>query len=185
MRILLDAGHGGGDPGAVRVMEKDITLDVVLTLGEKLSLYGHTVRYTRSGDSYLSPSRRLQLIHEYKPDCFLSIHCNASENPKAHGAETIWRDQYDEDLARNIQTSLVKFTGLYNRGLKQDGHKEYFRNLAVLKDLTTPACLIEIGFISNEDDLKVIHDIQLVAVAIEDGIANWAWNKAKTNEGRC
>jgi N-acetylmuramoyl-L-alanine amidase len=159
-------------------MEKEITLDVVLTLGERLSSFGHTVRYTRSDDSYLSPSRRLEFIRKYKPDCFLSLHCNASGNPEANGVETIWRDQYDEELARSIQAALVQVTGLRDRGVKQDGTKEYFRNLAVLKDLKTPACLIEIGFLTNEEDRQVIRNIELVASAIEDGIVNWAWNGA-------
>lgn len=183
MKILLDAGHGGHDPGAVRIMEKDITLDVVLALGEKLTAYGHSVRYTRSDDSYLSPSRRLELIRAYKPDCFLSIHCNASDNSQAHGVETIWRDQYDEALARNIQDSLVKVTGLKDRGIKQDGTQEYFRNVAVLKDMETPACLIEIGFISNSEDMQVIRDIVLVTKAINEGLLNWSWDKQKITGG--
>lgn len=179
MKILLDAGHGGRDPGAVNedgLREKDITLEVVIESGTMLQDAGHSVLYTRDRDIGLTPSQRLEMIKEYKPEVFVSVHCNASTNTEAHGIETIWKDKYDKPLAEAVHKSLLDATGLKDRGLKQDGGAEYKRGLAVLKDLETPACLIEIGFISNENDLEVIKDTDLIAEAIAEGVKEYADN---------
>lgn len=172
MKILLDAGHGGNDPGAVNavahVEEEDITLAVESALTELLESAGHDVLHTRIGDTYVSPSARLNLIRQWKPDAFISIHCNAVDNHAAHGIETIYADDYDKELAARVQAELVTATGLTNRGARLD-----VRGLAVLKDLQTPAILTEIGFLSNADDLAVIQDTRLIAQAIFDGFQSW------------
>ncbi len=176
MKLLLDAGHGGKDPGAVAadsVREKDIALEVVLQLGGLLREMGIQVLYTRDRDEYISPSDRLRMIQGYKPEGFVSVHCNAAANPAAHGIETIWRDDYDYPLAAAIHQALIAGTDLADRGLKQDGSPEYFRNLAVLKDLEVPACLTEIGFISNAGDEQVIENTTLIAQAIYMGVLAW------------
>lgn len=178
MKILLDPGHGGADPGAVNqaahINEKDLNLDVCLALGPLLESSGHVVLYTRTGDAGISPSARLALIRKWQPDAFISVHCNAANNPQAHGIETIYRDDYDRNLAICVQSELVAATGMHNRGIKCDGSPEYHRNLAVLKDLETPAILVEIGFLSNSGDLQKIHDTQRIAQAIADGVRAWS-----------
>lgn len=177
MKILLDPGHGGADPGAVNpaahVKEKDINLDICLALGRLLESAGHVVLYTRTGDASISPSARLTLISKWKPEAFISVHCNASDNPQAHGIETIYRDDYDRNLAICVQSELVAATGMHNRGIKCDGSPEYHRNLAVLKDLETPAILVEIGFLTNSGDLQTIRNTGLIAQAIADGVQAW------------
>lgn len=177
MKILLDPGHGGTDPGAInpetRIEEEDITLAVATVLAELLEAAGHAVLSTRTSDVYISPSARLTLIRKWQPEAFISIHCNAVDNPAAHGIETIYRDDYDRNLAMCVQAELVAATGMHNRGIKCDGTREYNRNLAVLKNLETPAILTEIGFISNTEDLSVIRDTRLIAQAIFDGIEAW------------
>lgn len=177
MKILLDAGHGGKDPGAINQdadrQEKDIALEVVLRLGNLLRDSGHNVLLTRDKDVYLSPADRLAMIKRYAPDCFISVHCNSSANAAASGVETIYRDDYDVELAHHVHIALVEHTGLKDRGIKQD-IGDLGRKLAVLGDLEVPSCLVEIGFISNEDDLGVIGDAGLIANAILEGMANWA-----------
>lgn len=174
---MIDAGHGDKDPGAVNLeagrQEKDIALEVVLVLGNMLRDAGHNVLYTRDRDKYISPADRLKMIKSYQPDCFLSVHCNANKNPSASGVETIYRDEYDVELAHHVHIALVEHTGLKDRGVKQD-IEDLGRRLAVLGGLETPACLVEIGFISNEEDLAVIEDENLIASALLEGIANWA-----------
>lgn len=177
MKFLLDAGHGGDDPGAVNQdtgrQEKDINLEVVLALGVMLRDAGHNVLYTRDRDVALFPALRLKMIERYKPDAFISVHCNSSTNPQAHGIEVVYRDEYDLPIAKAIQASLVAALGLKDRGIKTD-IGDLKRRLAVLGDLETPAILIEIGFLSNEGDLEVIEDEKLIANAILEGIENWA-----------
>ena len=173
MKILLDAGHGGYDPGAVAndTREKDITLLIVTMTGNLLKTSGIDVLYTREFDTYVSPSDRLRMINNIKPDAFLSVHCNAVDNETANGIETIYRDKYDYDLAVCIQNSLVKAEGLRDRGVKSD-----VRKLAVLSNLQVPACLCEVGFISNIKDVEVLKQTDIIAVALVKGIEIWQKN---------
>jgi N-acetylmuramoyl-L-alanine amidase len=177
MKILLDPGHGGADPGAVnqaaRINEKDLNLDVCLALGPLLESAGHVVLYTRTGDASISPSARLALIRKWQPNAFISVHCNSANNPQAHGIETIYRDDYDRNLAICVQSELVAATHMNNRGIKCDGSPEYHRNLAVLKDDETPAILVEIGFLSNTEDLRQMQNTQRIAQAIANGVQAW------------
>ena len=177
-RILLDAGHGGTDAGAVSggVSEEGINLGICLRLAERLRESGHIVILTRDKDAGLSPEERLVKIREYQPDAFVSVHCNAAKNPQAHGVETLYRDDFDYPLAAEIQKALIATTNMTDRGIKND-EKELGRRLAVLGDKETPSCLVEIGFISNRGDLKLIMEEQeLIVEALLDGINNWANN---------
>lgn len=179
MKILLDAGHGGNDPGAVNqdgIQEKDIALEVVLKLAKILRDKDFQVLLTRDKDIYTSPSDRLKMINSFQPEAFISIHCNSSTNTQAHGIETIYRDDYDFPLAQAVHTSLLANLGIKDRGIKND-IKDLGRRLAVLGNLEVPACLVEIGFISNEGDLEKIDDEEeqeAVAEAIAEGIEAWS-----------
>ncbi len=90
--VVIDAGHGGKDPGAVgrRVKEKDIVLDVALRTGEyiKQNLRDVKVIYTRSKDEFIELHRRAAIANENDADVFISIHCNSVGNPSVYGAET-------------------------------------------------------------------------------------------------
>jgi N-acetylmuramoyl-L-alanine amidase len=184
MKFLIDPGHGGHDPGAVNPLnkreEEDITLEVGLRLADTLrNDYDHNVILTRAVDSYLSPSQRLSLIRDFKPHGFVSIHCNAAGNPQAHGIETLYRDDYDFWLASCIHQELIAFTELRDRGVKND-IEDLHRRLAVLHDLKTPACLVEIGFITNAGDLAVMENTVLIADAIACGIQSWVKKECMT-----
>ena len=94
--VVLDAGHGGSDPGSYRTFsdlgtlnEKDITLAVTLLIGKKLEKNkDFKVIYTRKTDSYPSLTERTNLANKNKADLFVSMHCNASKRPEAYGSET-------------------------------------------------------------------------------------------------
>lgn len=90
--LVIDAGHGGKDPGAVGSFsqEKDINLDVALKLGEKIQENNPDVNilYTRKTDIYLTVAERPKFANDVHADLFISIHANASTNPNAYGAET-------------------------------------------------------------------------------------------------
>lgn len=90
--VVIDAGHGGKDPGAVgrRVKEKDIVLDVALRTGEyiKQNLRDVKVIYTRSKDEFIELHRRAAIANENDADVFISIHCNSVGNSSVYGAET-------------------------------------------------------------------------------------------------
>jgi N-acetylmuramoyl-L-alanine amidase len=91
--VVIDAGHGGKDPGAQsanrKVNEKDIALKVALRAGE-LIRNAHpevTVKYTRRTDVFVELKERARIANKAKADLFISVHCNAAEGRKAHGAE--------------------------------------------------------------------------------------------------
>jgi len=90
--VVIDAGHGGKDPGAIgrRVKEKDIVLDVALLTGEyiKQNLPDVKVIYTRTKDEFIELHRRAAIANENNADVFISIHCNSVGNPSVSGAET-------------------------------------------------------------------------------------------------
>ena len=95
--ILIDAGHGGRDPGAVRkenkkivALEKDVTLRAALILGKKLEAKGFNVLYTRTRDTKVSLEDRSVLGNIKKADMFISLHCNANFSSKVRGFETYY-----------------------------------------------------------------------------------------------
>ena len=93
-RVVIDAGHGGFDPGAVGptgLKEKDVVLDLAQRVNQKISETGTSKSFlTRTGDYYIPLSDRTVIANQYQADLFVSIHINASENRKAHGCETYY-----------------------------------------------------------------------------------------------
>ena len=91
--IVIDAGHGGADPGALgkRVKEKDINLSVALKLGKLITDNYNDVKviYTRKSDVAVDLYKRARIANDNHADLFISIHCNASENKAANGVETL------------------------------------------------------------------------------------------------
>lgn len=173
--LLINPGHGGWEPGAVsgEIEEKDITLNVSLQLRDLLK-DKHKVSMTREGDTYMSPSKILTMIRKTSPECFISIHCNSSTNSSACGIETIYRDDYDFPLASAIHRCLIANTELRDRGIKNDINV-LKRRLKVLDDFETPACLVEIGFMSNEEELQfILENTSLIAQSIAEGVEEWS-----------
>ena len=170
--VDLDAGHGGKDPGAVGngLNEKDINLSVVLLVGEILKKKNIEVIYSRATDVFVELHHRTQKANTVKADVFASIHCNSASNPLARGVETFHYANSKESarLAKIVQDSLVA-TKLYsaNRGVKTaDFH--------VIRASNMPACLVELGFINNIDDARILKNKQKeMAAAIAQGILEY------------
>lgn len=167
--ICIDAGHGGKDPGACAggIAEKDITLKVAKMVGAKLPHCN--VIYTRTGDTYPTLAERTNMANSYKADILVSIHCNAAERSDAHGIET-WIYEKASDvssmIAQSIHNRLVHVSGMSDRGVKRG-------NLHVLRESMMPAVLVELGFISNQNDRANLMDTawqQRAADAIVSGI---------------
>ena len=95
--IMIDAGHGGKDPGARGngLLEKDVNLRMALILGKMLKEHGYRVLYTRTTDDFLALGERTDLANNKKADLFISLHCNAHTDPTMNGLET-----YSLNLAR-------------------------------------------------------------------------------------
>lgn len=182
--IVIDAGHGGIDPGANRpnIMEKDINLAVALQLKERLNQYGARVVLSRQTDVELSTecdnekvrgryhrdlAARVEMAEESDADLFISIHANAVTNARQHGAEVFYNKKSDgsKALADAIQGELCKVTQASRAAKTAD----YF----VLRRNKIPAVLIEVGFITNmaERTLLQTPEYQLkLAEAIAKGV---------------
>jgi N-acetylmuramoyl-L-alanine amidase len=185
MRLLLDAGHGGTDPGAVAetdtqtLRECDIALVVVMRMREKIeALYPEwEIRLSRVDDSYISPSSRAVLIKRSGVDAAVSIHCNSSANVTAKGHEVIYREDDDYDLAGPINQVMSELLPNRDRGLKSD-ETDLGRKLALLNTPGIPTVIVEPGFLSNEEDRDILLDTDTLADVLVKGIARWIEQRA-------
>ena len=167
--VILDAGHGDTDPGAIYNgrQEKDDALRLTLAVGKILQDNGINVIYTRTSDIYQTPFQKATAANNAKGDYFVSIHRNSSERDNQYqGAESL---VYNDNgikavMARNINSELE------NAGFKNLGVDER-PNLVVLKRTKMPAVLIEAGFINSDSDNELFDkNFQKIAQGIADGI---------------
>lgn len=172
--IAIDAGHGGTDTGAVNqpvgIAEKDITLAISQKLKTILEAGGHTILMTRDEDVFVGLGRRAQLANQAATEIFVSIHCNSSENTSATGIESyhdLQASPAEQVLANKVHESLIAaFPSHKNRGVKKE-------NFAVLRETQMPACLIEVEFISNNQQAEFLCDTdnqEQIAQAIAAGV---------------
>lgn len=167
--VVLDAGHGGVNPGAVYNgrQEKDDALELVLAVGDILEANGVDVYYTRTTDVYESPYQKATEANEVGADYFVSIHRNSSPYPNQYtGVESLVYSRYGEAarLAYNINAQLEQI-GFVNHGVNERP------NLVVLNSTQMPAVLVEVGFINTDADNQLLDErFDEVAQAIADGI---------------
>ncbi len=152
LKVCLDPGHGGSDPGAVGpsgLKEKDVNLAVALRVAEHLRRHGMQVKLTREDDRDVSLAERCKISDDFGADVFLSVHCNSADNPAAHGTEAWYCTSNGLFVARKVQEALVKEIGRTDRGCKSMG-------FYVLKNTRAPAALTELAFISNSEEEKLL-----------------------------
>ena len=111
--IVIDAGHGGKDPGChgIYTVEKDVNLDIALLLGKMIKEQFPNIKiyYTRMTDNFIELTQRAKIANRNKADLFISIHCNATDNPQVKGTETfvIGLHKTDENLEVSIRENKV------------------------------------------------------------------------------
>ena len=173
--IVIDAGHGGKDPGAISkingLKEKDVVLLIALKIKQRLESNGFRVYLTRDYDTYVDLYNRAQIANDLKADVFLSIHANSAVST-ANGVEMLYAKDARESIvfARSLQKALVDATGARDRGVVERA------NLVVLRETTMPAVLAEVGFLSNpkESELLMNSDyIQQIVGGLTQGILNY------------
>lgn len=158
IKIWIDAGHGGKDSGALGggLKEKDFNLIVATKVGDKLKELGHSIGLTRTTDVFLSLSDRAKLANEWKADIFVSIHCNAADNSAAKGLEVF---SYPGSV-KGAELSSSIYNGIVSKGAYNALRGTKTANFYVLRETDMTAALIELAFISNEDDRKLLQDRQ-------------------------
>lgn len=154
MKIFINAGHGGSDCGAVSksgTKEADIALKISNILIDRLKLNGYPVTFYQQKKTYFEVSKE---ENKSKATLFISIHCNSSANPSAHGVEVLYNtcSGRGKQFAEIMQSELVKITGLTNRGIKPRS------DLHVLNRTIAPAILVETAFISNPVEEKLLKE---------------------------
>lgn len=149
--VVIDAGHGAHDAGAVyeNILEKDLVLKYALALGELLEKNQEIkVYFTREGDTFLELNERAEMANQIGADLFISLHVNAAGTATASGIETYYTEKEDnrnEIFARIVQEALVDTFKKKDRGVKSNTY-------VVTKKTEIPSVLIEIGFITNTED---------------------------------
>ena len=173
MKIFIDAGHNnnGWNTGAIGngIKEQDVTFETARLCGEILSKYGVDVKLSRptketnlGTNNSTSLSERCGLANEWEADYFLSIHYNAGGGT---GTETYYKSENGKKFGTPIQNAVVKAFGFRDRGMKKKD------DLAVLNNTKMPAALLEVAFLDNTEDAKIIRDRQSdISAAIADGI---------------
>ncbi len=194
--VVLDAGHGGHDSGAMygTVLEKDLTLDVAQRAELLLRAAGYATVLTRASDRSLSLAERAAVGNEEDDSLFISIHFNHGQRAAASGVETYYAlrqagsgsrflswlpfvqrvdhellTSKSENLAACIQKALVERTRAVDRGIKSE-------RFYVISNVRHPAALVEGGFITNQSDMAKLATMeyrQQIALAISDGVERY------------
>lgn len=194
--IVLDAGHGGHDRGGEggKSMEKELALRLATKVRSQLVQEGFHVRLTREDDTFIALSNRCVVAAAMNADIFISIHFNASANGDATGIETfvlpppgeestsqntatLQYDTYPGNrhqganviLGQNLHEALLHGTDAEDRGLKK-------ARFVVLREASCPAALLELGFLTNEEEEQRIREddyFDRLSVAVSTGIRNY------------
>lgn len=190
--IIVDAGHGGIDPGSMTddqsVKEKDVNLKITKKVKELLEASGAMVILTRNDDTSLYTEQvgktirqkynenlknRKKIIQESSADMFISIHLNKFQDSKYYGAQTFYPagKEDDKQLATYIQGELKRVVDkTNNRKIKSTN------DIYLIKDNEIPSTLIECGFLSNDKEAKLLNDEEYqdqIAWAIYVGIQKY------------
>ena len=180
VKIFVDAGHGGTNPGAVGndVIEERVNLSVATKLAQDLREMGYEVMEYRTDrdENVITPvaadlRKRAAMANEWGADYFISIHTNSSVNPAASGFETyVYRlGSPAAALAESIQESFISALGSKDNGVRQ-------ANFSVLRTTDMPAVLVELGYLSNPTEALNLNSPAWqtkAAAAIARGIQNY------------
>jgi N-acetylmuramoyl-L-alanine amidase len=221
--VIIDPGHGGLDPGAIRgkgknqIQEKDVVLDVSREVARIINgLPGYRAVLTRNTDYYPSLARRVEIAREKEGDLFISVHCNTHRKKSVSGMEVYFlslqgatdreareladkenaadlvgldsRQQHD-DMVMNILMDLKMSQVLHESSRLADhllesagrsgviqSRKSKQARFQVLRNLAMPSALVEIAYLSNPEDRKVLESAdgrQVIAESMVEGILAW------------
>ena len=153
--IVVDAGHGGKDPGSLNPnggkTEAQVNLELSALIEKRLVSLGATVINTRTDDTFVSLWDRVNIMNDNNGDYFVSVHHNASVNTGVNGVEMYYAQENDKKLSETMAQSMSEVTGRKNRG-------PYLWRQYVLRSSLGPSVLIEAGFMSNDVEFKDVQD---------------------------
>ena len=163
--IVIDAGHGGRDSGAVSadnsIFEKDITLSTAILLRNRLQDAGANVILSRSSDEFVSLDDRVITGHNYQADLFISLHYDAIEVANSmSGTTTYYYSESNLELANTVNRYLAQLGPLNNNGVR---HGNYY----VLRANNQPSILLELGYMNSDIDTQHIDTIAYQSTIVE------------------
>jgi N-acetylmuramoyl-L-alanine amidase len=174
--IVIDPGHGGLDSGAISpngYKEKELAFTISQLLRQQLELRGATVYLTREDDVDVSLAERMAIINRLEPTLALSIHYNHVpdnvDGGSIKGIATYWYHPHSTGLAEYLNNYIVKQLSRANNGVK-------WKNLALARPTIAPSVLLELGFMSNPQELNWIinpAEQSRLAQTTADGVAAW------------
>ena len=189
-KIVIDAGHGGADPGALGLYglrEKDVNLDIAERLNRFLAARGHETVMTRQDDTFYSLADRVRMTNEAGADLFVSVHANWHTDAKANGSMVLYYDRdYPQDsypasadmirlspasksLAALVQRNITAKAGTADKGLLPSA-------AYVIRMGSIPSILVETAFLSNPNDAAKLNNSatrQQFAEGIAQGIIEY------------
>jgi N-acetylmuramoyl-L-alanine amidase len=173
LKIAIDAGHGGNNSGAAgvttKILEKEYTLKFAREVEKYLRKKGADVYMTRTNDTGLTMVERTLMLREQQPDILISIHLNSSGNPTVKGVSTYYRYIGFRPLSQKILDRMLELE------LNNFGNVGAF-NFSLSGPTDYPNCLVEVAFLSNEEEEKRILDPKFhkeVAKKIGKGVEDW------------
>ncbi|GAN11033.1 hypothetical protein MAM1_0453c10585 [Mucor ambiguus] len=171
--VVIDAGHGGNDPGAIgvtRKKEKDFNLTIAHLVADLLKINPNFKVYmTRDTDVFVDLSKRAKFANNLNADAFVSIHANNAGTATAGGYETWFTRDASAKFATTMHKKVLPVTGFKDRGVQS-------KSLAVCRETKMPAILLEAGFLSNPNEEKQLFNAEWqdkYAKAIYDGICEY------------
>ncbi|MFX3633427.1 MAG: N-acetylmuramoyl-L-alanine amidase [Candidatus Pristimantibacillus sp.] len=172
--VVIDAGHGGTDPGAKSIIagkwEKEFNLSMALKVKALLDKEKNIKPLlSRPDDKYITLAGRVAFAEKNKADVFISIHANSSTSSTVTGTETYYTRESSKALANTVHKYFAKSTGLKDRTVKKD-------SFHVIRETTMPAILLEAGFLSNKSDSNILFNNaaqERMAAAIVAGIKEY------------
>jgi N-acetylmuramoyl-L-alanine amidase len=209
LTVVIDPGHGGSNTGApgraVGAYEKQVTLKIARALERKLKAAGASVVLTRDRDRYLTIRERARRANAARPDCFISLHTNATHEHGRRGVETyvLARDTVDVEAHRAAAKAVDPLAARIADLTRLEAQREALllaravqtkllavrpsvdrgvkqQQLDVLEGVEAPAILVEVGFIDHPlEGVELLRDetADRIAQALADGIADFAAHK--------
>ncbi len=153
-RVVIDAGHGGVDNGVVvsSILEKELTLNIANRIKELNPNDNIEIILLRDDDKFISLGERVKRVNELKPDLLISLHYNAEVKGDENGVEIyVGVDNSKNEMSRK---EAEKIFAAYPEKLNKRGVKE--ANFLILNKSNCPSILIELGFLTNKNDLSYL-----------------------------
>ncbi len=184
-KVVIDAGHGGTDKGATsadgKTFEKDIALNFAKTITELNANDNIEIVLTREDDVFMNPKEKAEFAKKQNADLFVSLHCNTTKNTEEKGIEIYTVSKEKNNSYKEKSDALATYINTYiaSSGFTTLGIKQREVGIWVLQATNCPSVLIEAGYITNEEDCRMMKDKdkrKAFCNQVLNGIQNYLYN---------